>query len=103
MKVAVLGAGAFGTALAVHLKRLSHDVTVWTRSVAKAIEIPAGSNRDALPGVDFEAGVAASTDPATVLASADLAILATPSSGIGEALRLITAHRPVGRRDDADP
>ncbi len=93
MKVAVLGAGAFGTALAVHLKRLSHDVTVWTRSVAKAIEIPAGSNRDALPGVDFEAGVAASTDPATVLASADLAILATPSSAIGDALRLVTTHR----------
>ena len=90
----MLGAGAFGTALAVHLKRLSHDVTVWTRSVAKAAEIPTGSNRDALPGVDFEAGVAASTDAASVLASTDLAILATPSSAIGDAVRLVAAHRP---------
>ncbi len=94
MKIAVLGAGAFGTALAVHLKRLSHEVTVWTRSVARAIEIPTGSNREALPGVAFDPGVAASTDADEVVKDADLAILATPSPALRETLRSVTTSRP---------
>lgn len=94
MKVAILGAGAFGTALAVHLKRLSHEVMVWTRSAAKAGSIPHGSNPDALPGIDFEPGVAASIDAAEVLVSRDLAVLATPSPAIRDALRTVKAKAP---------
>lgn len=94
MKIAVLGGGAFGTSLAVHLLRLSHEVTVWTRSVAKAIEIPKGSNHDALPGIDFEPGVATSVDPGEALAGKELAVLATPSPAIRETLRMVTAKSP---------
>src|SRR5262245_28317964 len=83
MNVAVLGAGAFGTALAVHLKRLGHDITVWTRGENKAKEIPTGSNDDALPGITFEPGLAAMTDLAAAVREADLALLAVPSPAIG--------------------
>jgi glycerol-3-phosphate dehydrogenase (NAD(P)+) len=89
MKVVVLGAGAFGTALAVHLRRLSHDVVIWTRSEKKAVEIGSGSNHDALPGVDFEPGLRASTDVDSCFEQAELAVLATPSLVVPEALRMV--------------
>jgi glycerol-3-phosphate dehydrogenase (NAD(P)+) len=94
MKIAVVGAGAFGTALAVHLKRLSHDPVVWTRSAAKAAQIPGGSNHDALPGVDFETGVRAETEVDPALDGAELAVLATPSIAIREALAMVARSRP---------
>jgi glycerol-3-phosphate dehydrogenase (NAD(P)+) len=94
MKVAVLGAGAFGTALAVHLKRLSHELAVWTRSEAKARQMQAGSNHDALPGIDFEPGLAAGVDLAETLAGRDLAVLAIPSPAIRETLRLVALNSP---------
>ncbi len=93
MRIAVLGAGAFGTALAVHLKRLKHDVAVWTRSPGKAAEIPTGSNHEALPSVGFEPGLAVSTQADQVLHRAELAVLATPSLAIRGALRMVEATR----------
>ena len=94
MKIAVLGAGAFGTALAIHLKRLSHHPMLWTRAEAKVRELASGSNREALPEVDFEPGLSASTDLSEALSTADLAILATPSMAVGDTLRLVAAERP---------
>ena len=37
MRIAILGAGAFGTALAVHLHRLSHEPVIWTRSASQIV------------------------------------------------------------------
>lgn len=93
MRIAVLGAGAFGTALAVHLKRLSHEPVVWTRSAEKAAQIRAGFNHLALPGVEFEAGVPAETEVARVLEGVELALLATPSLAIPEALAMVERTR----------
>lgn len=93
MKIAVLGAGAFGTALAVHLKRLSHDPVVWTRSAAKAALIRAGSNHETLPGIEFEPGIRAETSVEAALEGADLVLLATPSLAIREALVMVTRVR----------
>ncbi len=94
MRIAVLGAGAFGTALAVHLKRLSHEPVVWTRSAAKAAQIPAGSNPEALPGVEFEPGLLAETAVEAALEGAEMAILASPSVAIPESLAMVTRVRP---------
>jgi len=89
MKVGVLGAGAFGTALGLHLKGLGHEVTLWTRDPRKAATIPNGSNADSLPGVDFEPGLGVSTDLDPCLAGAEMAVLATPSLAIGDALGMV--------------
>ena len=97
MRIAVLGAGAFGTAMAVHLKRLSHDVAIWTRSAKKAAEISLGSNHEALPGLGFEPGLAAFDDSDRVLDRADLAVLATPSLAIPQTLSMIE-EKSVGLR-----
>ena len=94
MRIAVLGAGAFGTALAVHLKRLSHRVSIWTRSASRAAEIQAGSNQAALQGVEFESGLVASTDQDRALDGAEFGVLATPSVVIRESLLMVEAKRP---------
>ncbi|MBK5254534.1 MAG: NAD(P)-dependent glycerol-3-phosphate dehydrogenase [Vicinamibacteria bacterium] len=94
MKVAVLGGGAFGTALAVHLKRLAREASIWTRSEKKAAEIPLGSNHGVLPGVDFEPGLLASTDIDSCLEGAEFAVLATPSMAIQETLLMVATKRP---------
>lgn len=94
MRIAVLGAGAFGTALAVHLRGLSHAPVIWTRSVAKAARIPLGSNPDALPGVEFDPGILAVTDAGQALEGAELALLATPSLAIRESLVAVNERRP---------
>ncbi|MBX7187078.1 MAG: NAD(P)-dependent glycerol-3-phosphate dehydrogenase [Vicinamibacteria bacterium] len=94
MRIAILGAGAFGTALAVHLRRLSHQAVMWTRHPAKAAQIRAGANHEALPGVDFEPGLEAETGVEAALEGAELAVLATPSVAIREALAMVARVRP---------
>jgi glycerol-3-phosphate dehydrogenase (NAD(P)+) len=93
VKVAVLGAGAFGTALAVHLKRLGHEPVVWTRNPERAGRIRAGSNHGVLPGVEFEPGLQAETLAERALADADLAILATPSFALRETTAMVARAR----------
>jgi glycerol-3-phosphate dehydrogenase (NAD(P)+) len=93
MRIAILGAGAFGTALAVHLKRLGHESVIWSRSASKAAEIPMGSNHEALQGVEFDRGVLAVTEPGQALEGANLVVLATPSLAIRDALRAVDERR----------
>ena len=52
--VTVLGAGSWGTALAVHLARINHEVTLWARNGEFATKLlRAGENTFYLPGVPF--------------------------------------------------
>jgi glycerol-3-phosphate dehydrogenase (NAD(P)+) len=80
MKCAVLGAGAWGTALANVLAENGHDVMLWAfePDVADAIE-SAHENPRFLPGVTLHSGVHASTDKSAVLDRATFVVAATPS------------------------
>jgi len=83
-RVAVLGAGAWGTAIAsVLAARL--DVTLWARDRAQA-EAMARTRRNAryLPNVEIPAAVKVSAD---FPASADLFLAATPVAGLREVLQ----------------
>jgi glycerol-3-phosphate dehydrogenase (NAD(P)+) len=81
VRVAVLGAGAWGTALAIRLA--SHaPVVLWTRSDEHARNmVQARANQRYLPGHAFPAGLTASADLASVVAAASLLIIAVPSNG----------------------
>lgn len=73
MKVAILGAGAFGTALACALK----DATLWCRDPDQARALnDARENRARLPGVAFPDGVRVTSDLAAV--EAETVLLAIP-------------------------
>lgn len=87
--VAVLGAGAWGTALALLAARGGHDVSLWARDPAAAEAINAmRENRAHLPGVHLPSRVHATSDLAA-LQGAGLIVAAVPAQavrGIVEAL-----------------
>ena len=91
MKIVVLGAGAWGTALAVSAARTTHggsaghQVSLWARSLGHAQALHAeGVNSRYLPGVAFPASLQLKGGDESTLAQAvfgqDLVILATPVS-----------------------
>ena len=82
-RVAVLGAGAWGTALAAVLSA-RHAVTLWARDPAQAQAMArARRNLRYLPEIDLPAPLAISAQPPR---GADLYIAATPVSGLREVL-----------------
>jgi glycerol-3-phosphate dehydrogenase (NAD(P)+) len=82
-RVAVLGAGAWGTSIAVVLAgRL--DVTLWARDPAQADAIArTRRNQRYLPGIEVPASVSVTSE----LPSADLALAATPVAGLRDVLQ----------------
>ncbi|HMB79214.1 MAG TPA: NAD(P)H-dependent glycerol-3-phosphate dehydrogenase, partial [Vicinamibacterales bacterium] len=80
--VTVLGAGSWGTALAVHLGRVGHDVTLWARDPSLAVEMSASrANSVYLPDVAFPGNVSVAHSLADALRGAELVVSAVPSHG----------------------
>lgn len=63
MNTAVLGAGSFGTALAMQLARCGHRVRLWERSPARAQVIEESrENERYLPGLRLDAAITVGSD-----------------------------------------
>ncbi|GAB1234128.1 NAD(P)H-dependent glycerol-3-phosphate dehydrogenase [Ferrigenium sp. UT5] len=89
MNIGVLGAGAWGTALAISLAG-RHAVTLWARDAAQVAAMrEAGRNRRYLPDVTFPASLSVTADLEGALAAAELLIVAVPVSGLRSTLRQI--------------
>lgn len=85
MTFVVVGAGAWGTAFAIHLARLGHPVTLVPRRVEQAEKIAAArENADYLPGIALPEGVALASSLSDALATADVVMLACPSQALRE-------------------
>ena len=97
MKVAVLGAGSWGTALAMLLARHGAATTLWGRD-AGAIAAMAASRRNAryLPDTELPARLALSADLESCVAAADLLLVVTPSHAFGETLAKVARTRRPG-------
>lgn len=89
-RLAVLGAGSFGTALAIHLARRGHHTLIWGRDgAAMAAMEAARENAAYLPGMPFPAKLEALGDlEAAVRGCVDL-LIATPSSALGATVRAV--------------
>jgi glycerol-3-phosphate dehydrogenase (NAD(P)+) len=86
-KVAVFGAGSWGTAFSVVLADAGNDVTLWARREELCTTInQKGENTDYLPGVDLPATVRATHDPEETAADADFVVFAVPSQTLRENL-----------------
>jgi glycerol-3-phosphate dehydrogenase (NAD(P)+) len=78
--VAVLGAGSWGTALAMHLARGGGSVRLWARDAELAASIRATrENPRYLPGLALPDGVRVSADPTDALADVPIVLLVVPS------------------------
>jgi len=96
-RVAVIGAGSWGTALAVHLARIGHGVSLWGRDAALVDEMRARrANPIYLTDVVFPAGLAISTDVAEVLSGASIVVVAVPSHGVRAVARQMATHLGAG-------
>jgi len=77
---AVVGSGAWGTALACHAARLGHTVKMWALELEVADEITRRhTNSIYLPAVPLPDTIRASTDPEAVVTEAEVVILVPPS------------------------
>ena len=95
MKLVVLGAGAWGSALAITFTK-KHAVTLWGRDAAHVAKLSsARSNARYLPGIAFPASLAVETDLDITLANADLALIATSTAGLAATTALIHEHTPA--------
>lgn len=92
MKIAVLGAGAWGTALAIQAARAGREVVLWARDPCRAAEIAAArANARYLPDAALPAAVAVTADAAEALGGAALALLVVPV----QALRAVVSALPL--------
>ena len=94
MRIAVLGAGAWGTALALGFAE-RHHITLWTWESAHAEAMQAqGENAQFLHGFPFPPTLAVTADMATALGDADLALIATPMAGLRATATQLAQLRP---------
>jgi glycerol-3-phosphate dehydrogenase (NAD(P)+) len=93
MNVTVLGAGAFGTALAIQLADKGYDAKLWARDAAWVDEVErARSNERYLPGAKLGESLHATSDLPGALAGAELVVFAIPSQATRAVVRQAKPH-----------
>ena len=96
-RVAVLGAGSWGTALAALITRHGHPTTLWGRDQATMAAIAQRrENPRYLPAIALPDGLVATTDLASALAGAELVLVVVPSHAFSETLHALASLRPPG-------
>lgn len=94
--IAILGAGAWGTALAQHLGSHGVPVTLWARRTELAEELQQTRQNRLLPGVILSAAVTVSDDLERAVRGAGLVLLAAPSHTVRELLERAAPVWPAG-------
>jgi glycerol-3-phosphate dehydrogenase (NAD(P)+) len=94
-RIAVVGAGAWGTSLALLAARCGHEVTLWARrsEQVRALETNR-ENLEHLPGIPFPASLRV-TNRLEDLHASDFALLVVPSSYLLEVTRELPRSLPV--------
>lgn len=97
MRIAVLGAGAWGTALAISLSTSSnHHVTLWTRSPGHLTELVSQrTNRRYFPDFSLPDSLRLTSALDAAVEGAELALIIVSISGLRETLRGIVASGRV--------
>jgi len=98
--IAVLGAGSWGTALAIQLARNGNAVQLWARDADAVAALAADrENKRYLPGCALPASLMPEADMGTAVAAADDVLVVVPSHALRETLErlapLLGEHRRV--------
>ena len=91
MKITVVGSGGWGTALAIHLCKNGHEVTLWSHNPEKAASMTSTRVNPMLPGAILPPELVCSGDPASVRGR-DMVVLASPSFPFRGVCQTIAPH-----------
>ncbi|MCB1154779.1 NAD(P)-binding domain-containing protein, partial [bacterium] len=93
--VTIIGAGAFGTALAIYNHRQGHQVCVWAfeKDLPESVRAE-GENKQYLADVKVPAGVAWTNDMGEACKGADLVMIVVPSAHVRMTARALKDHLP---------
>ena len=90
--IAIMGAGAWGTALAIQAERAGQRAMLWARDPARAALIQQSrTNERLLPGVALPAGITITADAAEALTGAALILLVVPAQALRPVLQSLPA------------
>ncbi len=97
MNLVVVGAGAWGTAFALHLARCEHRVTLVPRRPEQSAAL-AGTreNSEYLPGVTLPPSLGLTSDLGKVVRDAQVVFLACPAQALRETARRVRDVQPAG-------
>jgi glycerol-3-phosphate dehydrogenase (NAD(P)+) len=96
VRLAILGNGGFGTAMAIALSRSGHRLTLWGHDADYTAEIArTRKNPRYLEGVDLPPSVLVTAESAAALAGAEGVLAAIPTQHLRAALASMAAHLPT--------
>jgi glycerol-3-phosphate dehydrogenase (NAD(P)+) len=95
-RVAVLGGGAWGTALALAMLRAGHSVRLFARDRDTVAAIGRGENQRYLPGIAIEPGIEATSDIEVALTDARCVLAVSPAQSLRAMLTTASGHMPDG-------
>ncbi len=95
MRLAILGAGAWGTALGVALAS-RHQISLWARDPAQCRKLAADRiNARYLPDIAIPGRVRITPDIGSAIENSELIVVAVPTSALRETLRLVASAMPA--------
>lgn len=98
MRISVLGAGSWGTALAVLLCNNGHEVTLWSIDQREVAMIDEKREQvEKLPGVQIPDRIAVSNDLESSMAGRELLVLAVPSIYVRSTARMMQSYAEEGQ------
>jgi glycerol-3-phosphate dehydrogenase (NAD(P)+) len=94
-RLAIIGGGAWGTALALAARRAGSGATIWARDpdIVAAIN-GRHENPVYLPGIALDPAIVATVDLAQAAAGAEAALLAVPAQFLRDVLMVLAPHLP---------
>ena len=95
MRITVLGAGAWGTALAKILQENGNNVTVWNTHAPVLDELQRGRNERYLPGVALPTDWKTQPDFKKAIGGAECVVLAVPSQAFREVAAKLKGHPAI--------
>jgi glycerol-3-phosphate dehydrogenase (NAD(P)+) len=91
--IAVLGAGSWGTSLAVHLARVGHDVRLWARDGSLVRDMRASrTNTIYLPAIALPGNVSLTDEIGEAVGPAEIVVSAIPSHGCRAVMQMASEH-----------